>query len=60
MRDYIDERYSKFKWEDIKFENNCVEKQKEIIKKIKYNTFGGNDGGKNNSLPIPIKNLQQS
>ena len=60
LRDYIDERYSKFKWDDIKFENNCVEKQKEIIKKIKYNTFGGNDGGKNNSLPIPIKNLQQS
>tara|TARA_Y100000389_G_scaffold70422_2_gene67132 strand:+ start:3158 stop:5377 length:2220 start_codon:yes stop_codon:yes gene_type:complete len=56
LRDYIDERYSKFKWEDIKFENNCVEKQKEIIKKIKYNTFGG----KNNSLPIPIKNLPPS
>tara|TARA_B110000259_G_scaffold179117_1_gene218252 strand:- start:7383 stop:9614 length:2232 start_codon:yes stop_codon:yes gene_type:complete len=60
LRDYIDERYSKFKWDDIKFENNCVEKQKEIIKKIKYNTFGGNDGGKNNSLPIPIKNLPPS
>ena len=56
LRDYIDERYSKFKWDDIKFENNCVEKQKEIIKKIKYNTFGG----KNNSLPIPIKNLPPS
>ena len=56
MRDYIDERYSKFKWDDIKFENNCEEKQKEIIKKIKYNTFGG----KNNSLPIPIKNLPPS
>ena len=56
LRDYIDERYSKFKWEDIKFENNCVEKQKEIIKKIKYNTFGG----KNNSLPIQIKNLPPS
>ena len=41
LRDYIDERYSKFKWDDIKFENNCVEKQKEIIKKVKYNTFGG-------------------
>ena len=60
LRDYIDERYSKFKWDDIKFENNCVEKQKEIIKKIKYNTFGGNDGEKNNSLPIPIKNLPPS
>lgn len=41
LRDYIDERFSKFKWDDIKFENNCIEKQKEIIKKIKYNTFGG-------------------
>lgn len=56
LRDYIDERYSKFKWNDIKFENNCIEKQKEIIKKIKYNTYGG----KNNSLPIPIKNLPPS
>lgn len=42
LRDYIDERYSKFKWDVIKFENNCIEKQKEIIKKIKYNTLGGN------------------
>lgn len=56
LRDYIDERYSKFKWDDIKFENNCVEKQKEIMKKIKYNTFGG----KNNSLPMPGKNLPPS
>ena len=41
LRNYIDERFSKFKWDNIKFENNCIEKQKEIIKKIKYNTFGG-------------------
>jgi hypothetical protein len=43
LRDYIDERFSRFKWDDIKFENNCVEKQKEIMKKIKYNTLGGNN-----------------
>lgn len=43
LRDYIDDRYSRFKWDDIKFENNCIEKQKEIIKKIKYNTLGGNN-----------------
>lgn len=43
LRDYINERFSRFKWDDIKFENNCVEKQKEIMKKIKYNTLGGNN-----------------
>jgi len=43
LRDYIDDRYSRFKWDNIKFENNCIEKQKEIIKKIKYNTLGGNN-----------------
>lgn len=43
LSDYIDERFSRFKWDDIKFENNCVEKQKEIMKKIKYNTLGGNN-----------------
>ena len=26
MRDYIKDRYMKFKWDDIKFENNCEEK----------------------------------
>lgn len=43
LRNYIDERFSRFKWDDIKFENNCIEKQKEIMKKIKYNTLGGNN-----------------
>ena len=70
LRDYIDERYSKFKWGDIKFENNCIENQKEIIKKIKYATLGGkiemisNRIQKNTmyikSLPLPEKNLLQS
>ena len=55
LRDYIDDRYSKFKWDNIKFENNCIEKQKEIIKKIKYNTLGGF-----NSVPLPNKNLAPS
>ena len=55
LRDYIDDRYSRFKWDDIKFENNCIEKQKEIIKKIKYNTLGGF-----NSVPLPNKNLAPS
>jgi len=56
LRDYINDRYSKFKWSDITFENNCIEKQKKIIEKIKYNTLGG----KNNSIPIPTKNLPPS
>lgn len=55
LRDYIDDRYSKFKWDNIKFENNCIEKQKEIIKKIKYNTLGGS-----NTVPLPNKNLAPS
>tara|TARA_B110000858_G_scaffold192868_1_gene244324 strand:- start:2231 stop:4507 length:2277 start_codon:yes stop_codon:yes gene_type:complete len=75
LRDYIDERYSRFKWDNIKFENNCVEKQKEIIKKIKYKSLGGeneiitDDTNKvetqikdkvSNSVPLPLKNLPPS
>ena len=63
LRDYIDDRFSKFKWDDIKIENNCIEKQKEIIKNIKYNTLGGyklSETKQNklgfNSQPLPIKN----
>ena len=33
MRDYIKDRFMKFTWDDIKFENNCEEK-KIIIKSI--------------------------
>lgn len=64
LRDYIDERFSRFKWDDIIFENNCVEKQKEIMKKIKYNTLGGEvinikkEGF--HSVPLSDKNLPPS
>lgn len=45
MREYIKERYSKYKWDKIEFKNNCVE---EVIKP-KAKSFGGK------SLPLRDK-----
>lgn len=57
MRDYIKDRFMKFKWDDIKFENNCEEK-KLIIKSInkKYKSLGGDS----KSVPLPEKNKPPS
>jgi len=53
MRNYINERFIKYKWSNIIFKNNCVE-EKILIKDKKYKSLGG-DGEKTETTCVCTK-----